>query len=72
MLTDAEKLAIAIDARDKLLLGQSIVECDFGGAGGQQRTRFTPANANLLDAYIAELQARICGLPRRGAIGVIF
>ena len=59
-------------ARHQLLMGQSVVECDFGGAGAQQRTKFTAANADRLDAYIAELEARIAGLPRRGAIGFAF
>lgn len=67
-MTHEEKLAAAIAARHRLLLGEAAVECDFG----EQRTRFTAANADRLDAYIAELQALIAGLPRRGAIGVIF
>lgn len=71
-MTDQEMLDAARAARHALLMGQSVVECDFGGAGAQQRTKFTAANANLLDAYIAELEARIAGLPRRGAIGIVF
>lgn len=71
-MTDQEMLAAAIAARHALILGQSVVECDFGGAGAQQRTKFTAANADRLDAYIAELEARIAGLPRRGALGFVF
>lgn len=71
-MTDQEMLDAALLARHQLLMGQSTVECDFGGAGAQQRVKFTPANADRLDAYIAELQARIAGLPRRGAIGIVF
>jgi hypothetical protein len=71
-MTDQEMLDAARTARHQLLLGAGIVECDFGGAGGQQRTKFTPADANKLDSYIAELEARIAGLPRRGAIGIVF
>lgn len=65
-------LDAAIAARHALLMGQGVVECDFGGAGAEQHTKFTPANADRLDAYIAELEARIAGLPRRGAMGFAF
>jgi hypothetical protein len=71
-MTDQEMLDAARAARHALIMGQGIVECDFGGAGGQQRTKFTAANADRLDAYIAELETRIAGLPRRGAIGFVF
>lgn len=70
-MTDQEMLDAARAARHQLLMGASAVECDFGGVGSQQRTRFTPANADRLDAYIAELEARIAGLPRRGAVGFV-
>jgi hypothetical protein len=70
-MTDQEMLDAAIAARHQLLLGQSAVECDFGGVGSQQRTRFTAANADRLDAYIAELESKIAGLPRRGAVGFV-
>lgn len=71
-MTLQDMLAAAQLARHQLLLGQSVVECDFGGAGGQQRTIFTKANADRLDAYIAELQALIAGKPTRGAMGIVF
>lgn len=71
-MTDQEMLDAAKLARHQLLMGTSAVECDFGGVGSQQRTRFTAANADRLDAYIAELEARIAGLPRRGAMGFVF
>jgi hypothetical protein len=67
-LTDQEMLDAARVARHQLNMGQAVVECEFGG----QRTKFSVANADRLDAYIAELEARIAGLPRRGAIGIIF
>jgi hypothetical protein len=67
-LTNEEKLAAAIAARHRLLMGEAVVECDFG----EQRTKFTAANADRLDAYIAELEALIAGLPRRGAMGFAF
>lgn len=59
-------------ARHALMIGQGVVECEFGGAGAVQRTKFTAANADRLDAYIAELEARIAGAPRRGAMGFAF
>jgi hypothetical protein len=71
-MTDQEMLDAAKLARHQLLMGQSVVECDFGGVGSQQRTRFTAANADRLDAYIAELESRVAGLPTRGAVGFIF
>lgn len=55
-----------------LNMGQAVVECEFGGAGAQQRTKFTAANIDRLEAYIAQLEARIAGLPRRGAMGFVF
>jgi hypothetical protein len=67
-MTDQEMLDAARLARHELMMGQGVVECDFGG----QRTKFTVASADRLDAYIAELEARIAGLPRRGAIGFVF
>jgi hypothetical protein len=67
-MTDADRLALAKDARHKLLLGQAAVEVDFG----TYRTKFTPANREALDSYIAELEAAICGQPSRGAIGFVF
>lgn len=72
-MTDQERLNAAIDARHKLLLGQSVVEIDIMGSNGvNQRTRFTPANREALEAYIAELQAKIAGCSLRGAIGIVF
>jgi hypothetical protein len=71
-MTDQDMLDAAQAARHALLLGQSTVECEFGGAGAEQRVKFTAANADRLDAYIAELEARIAGLPRRGAMGFVF
>lgn len=65
-------LAAAILARHQLLMGQSVVECDFGGAGAMQKTIFKAADADRLDAYIAELEARIAGKPIRGAMGIVF
>lgn len=66
-MTDQEMLDAARLARHNLIMGQGVVECEFDG----QRTKFTSANADRLDAYIAELEARIAGCPRRGAIGFI-
>jgi hypothetical protein len=71
-MTDQDMLDAARAARHALLMGQGIVECDFGGAGGQQRTKFTAANADRLDAYIAELEAKVAGRSARGAVGFIF
>lgn len=72
-MTDQDRLNAAIDARHKLLLGQSVVEVDIIGSNGiNQRTRFTPANREALEAYIAELQEKIAGCQRRGAVGIVF
>lgn len=67
-MTDQEKLDAARLALHQLLMGQGVVECEFGG----QRTKFTAANVDQLKAYIAELEGRIAGCAPRGAIGFVF
>lgn len=67
-MTDQDRLAAAIDARHKLVTGAKAVKVDFG----IYRTEFTPANREALDSYISELEAKVAGGARRGAIGVIF
>jgi hypothetical protein len=71
-MTLQDMLAAAQLARHQLLMGQSIVECDFGGSGAMQKTIFKAADADRLDAYIAELEAKIAGKPTRGAMGIVF
>jgi hypothetical protein len=66
-MSNADKLAAAEDARHRLLLGQQAVEVDFG----TYKTRFTAANRESLESYIAELKALIAGTPTRGAIGFV-
>jgi hypothetical protein len=66
-MTDQDRLAAAIDARHRLLLGESAVEVDFG----TYRARFTPANREALESYIKELEAQISGKPQHGAIGFV-
>lgn len=66
--TDQQLLDEAMAARHALVTGQQAIEVDFG----TYRTKFNPSNRDALDSYIAELQARIAGEARRGAIGVIF
>lgn len=66
-MTDQDMLAAAQAARHKLLLGANAVEVIHDGYS----VKFTTANREALDAYIAELEARIAGLPRRGAIGLV-
>ncbi|MBI1202555.1 MAG: hypothetical protein GC182_08595 [Rhodopseudomonas sp.] len=69
MATDQDLLDQANAARHKLLTGTSAVEVDMG----TYRARFTPANREALESYIAELSARISGCaPRRGAVGIVF
>jgi hypothetical protein len=67
-MTDQDLLTQASLARHKLLTGTSAVEVDMGG----YRARFTPANREALESYINELQDRIAGVQRRGAIGIVF
>ncbi len=67
-MTDQDMLDQAKAALHQLMIGQAVVECEFQG----QLTKFSVANADRLRAYIAELEARIAGLPFRGAIGVVF
>jgi hypothetical protein len=64
-----ERLTAARAARHKLLTGMAVVEVDQGGGF---RTKFTPANREALESYIAELEDSIAGKRRRGAIGVVF
>ncbi len=72
-MTDQDALDAALTARHKLLTGASAVEVDVMGTGGANyRTRFTPANREALESYIAELQAKIAGTARRGALGFVF
>jgi hypothetical protein len=68
MMTDADRLAAAIDARHRLLTGTAAVEVDTG----LYKTKFTPANREALDAYITELTARLANQQTRGAIGFVF
>lgn len=58
----------AQQALHKLRTGTAVVEVDCG----DYRTRFTPANVENLQAYVAELQLRLEGRPLRGAIGFVF
>lgn len=67
-MSDQDLLDQANAARHKLLTGIAVVEVDMG----TYRARFTPANREALDAYIQELEERIAGTPRRGAIGFVF
>lgn len=71
-MTLQEMLAAAMTARHQLLLGQSFVECDYGGAGAMQKTIFKAADFDRLEAYIAEIEAKIAGKPTRGAMGIVF
>jgi hypothetical protein len=67
--TDTEaQLADARRALHRLRTGTAVVEVDTG----DYRTRFTPATAEALAAYIADLEARLAGRPARGAVGFIF
>jgi hypothetical protein len=66
-MNDEDRLAAAVSARHKLLTGTAAVEVDTG----VYKTRFTPANREALEAYIAELQDKISGRRRSGAIGFV-
>jgi hypothetical protein len=68
MLTDQQMLDEARVALHRFQIGGGIVECEFGG----QRTKFSAGNIEKLVAYIAQLEAKIAGLPQRGAIGFYF
>jgi len=75
VLSDSDALDAALAARHKLLIGTQAVEVEIiGTSGANMRTRFTPANLEKLDSYIAELRERlgIAEQPRRGAIGIVF
>lgn len=63
-----QQLKEARIALHKLVTGTGVVELEVEG----QRTRFTPANREDLEAYIARLDALVSGAPSRGAIGFIF
>jgi hypothetical protein len=68
-MSDQDLLTQAHLARYKLITGTAPVEVDMG----THRVRFTPANRDALESYIAELQDRINGVQRtRGAIGIVF
>ena len=61
-------LDAAIAARHKLLTGTNAVEVDQDG----YTVKFTAANREALDGYIAELEAKIAGRRTRGAVGIVF
>lgn len=66
-------LTRAIAAFDKLMTGAAVVEVDIVASGGGYKTRFTPANREALESYIAALEERVAGTcDRRGAIGIVF
>ncbi|MBR0871188.1 phage tail protein [Bradyrhizobium tropiciagri] len=67
-MTDQEMLDQAKAALHRLMIGEAVVECEWQG----QKTKFGQANINQLRAYVAELEARIAGLPVRGAMGIVF
>jgi cytidylate kinase len=67
-LTVAQMLAEALAARHKLATGSMREEVTYGA----DRVKFTPADINKLESYIADLQAQLAGGAARGAIGVIF
>ena len=67
-LTDADKLADAQAKYHQLLTGARVVEVDFG----THRTKYHPADADKLAAYVQQLQDKVDGNPRYGAIGVVF
>lgn len=66
-MTPQERLAAAIDARHRIMVGDHAVEVDTG----THKTVFGKPNLAQLDAYIAQLQAEIAGRPVRGAIGIV-
>lgn len=67
-LSDQQLLDDARDKYHKLLTGRSAVEVDMG----THRTKFHPADADKLHTYIQQLEDKIGGACRVGAIGVIF
>lgn len=67
-MTDQQKLDAAKLAYHNFQMGQGVVECEWQG----QRTKFSAVNIDRLQAYIAELEARIAGQPIRGAMGFAF
>ncbi len=67
MATDAELLAEAKAAYHSLMIGQSArVVVDQNG----ERIEYTAANAARLQAYIAQLEAKIAGRPVCGPMTV--
>ncbi|MCW5737354.1 MAG: hypothetical protein KIS73_24725 [Enhydrobacter sp.] len=59
VMTDADRLAEALDVRHQLMLGQKVVS--ISSAGGKSLT-YSQANLPLLDQYIAQLRRNL-GLP---------
>lgn len=68
-MTIDQMIASAEVALHKLLTGSQAQE--VRNADGRT-LRFTPADADKLRSYIAELKSTKAGTPVRGAIGVIF
>lgn len=67
-MTLAEKIADAEAKLHALLTGAAVVEVEVDGI----QTKFRPADAAQLDAYLGRLRAELSGGGRRGAIGFVF
>jgi hypothetical protein len=68
MMDLARQVSEARLALHRLMTGTAVVELEVDG----QRTRFTPARRQDLEAYLARLEAGAGAIPARGAIAVIF
>jgi predicted house-cleaning NTP pyrophosphatase (Maf/HAM1 superfamily) len=67
-LTDQQMLDDAAAKYHKLVTGAQAVEVDFG----THRAKFAVADANKLKNYIQQIEDKIAGATRIGAIGIVF
>jgi hypothetical protein len=66
------RLDEALAARHKLITGTQVVQLSYAAGAANRMARYTPADVDRLDAYIAELRRELGEAPRRRPIGVAF